>query len=162
MTQSPYRIIPLAHAIATAARSSRVDQFGNRLAVLCDGQPHQCRVCLELSKPDEGVILIAHSPFASRQPYAEIGPVFIHERECTPYRDVHRYPPEFPHQAVVLRAYNEGDAIVGAEVVGERDVERVIAELFENEATTYLHARNLAYGCFMFQIERGESSATEL
>jgi hypothetical protein len=157
MTQVRYRIISLAHDIATAARSSRIDQFGNRLSVFRDGQPHQCRVCLQLSKPDEGVILIAHSPFASKQPYAETGPVFIHERECMPYRDADTYPPEFPHKAVVLRAYNECDAIVGAEVVGERDVERVIADLFESQATTYLHARNLAYGCFMFRIERGEA-----
>ena len=155
MTPSPYRIIPLAEDIASAARSSRIDQFGNRLTVLRDGQPHQCRVCLELSKPDEGVLLIAHSPFASKQPYAETGPVFIHERECLPYREVHTYPPEFPHKAVVLRAYNEDEAIVGAEVVGEREVERVIAEVFESPTTAYIHARNLAYGCFMFRIERG-------
>jgi hypothetical protein len=155
MTPSHYRIISLTDDIAIAARSLRIDQFGNRLSVLRDGQPHQCRVCLHLSKPDEGVILMAHSPFASKQPYAETGPVFIHERECMPYRQVDIYPPEFPHKAVVLRAYDECDAIVGAEVVGERNVECVIAELFESQAITYLHARNLAYGCFMFRIERG-------
>jgi hypothetical protein len=154
MTDSTYRIIPLAYDIATAARASRVDEFGNQLSVLRDSNPHQCRVCLKLSKPDEGVILIAHRPFASKQPYAETGPVFIHERECTPYTDVRNYPVEFPHHDVVLRAYDEGDRIVDAEVVGERQVERVIADLFENQAITYMHARNLAYGCFMFRIER--------
>lgn len=154
MTQTPYRIIPLAQDIANAARWSRVDQFGNRLAVLYDGEAHQCRVCLQLSKPDEGVILMAHRPFASRQPYAETGPIFIHERACVPYGEGNRYPAEFPHHAVMLRAYNDEDAIIGAEMVGEREVERVIVELFENQEIAYLHARNLAYGCFMFAIAR--------
>jgi hypothetical protein len=154
MTKSTYRIIPLAQSIASAARRTRIDQFGNRLSVLRDGQPHQCRVCLELSKPDEGVILFAHSPFATQQPYAETGPVFIHERESTPYKNIDQYPPQFPHRAVVLRAYNCEDAIVDAEAVGEREVEQVIAELFEREEIAYLHARNLAYGCFMFAINR--------
>ncbi len=154
MTKSTYRIIPLSPDIAAAARRSRVDLFGNRLSGFSDGEPHQCRVCLQLSKPDERVILIAHRPFTSAQPYAETGPIFIHERECASYEDVNRYPLEFPRRAVVLRAYNTSDAIVGAEVVGERDIERLIAELFERQDIAYLHARNLAYGCFMFGIER--------
>ena len=30
----------------------------------------------------------------------------------------------------------------------------VIAELLANERVAYLHARNSAYGCFMFRIDR--------
>jgi Protein of unknown function (DUF1203) len=155
MTQaSNFRITSLPQEVASAARQARRDQFGHSLSVLLDGQPHQCRSCLQLSREDEGVILMAYRPFAASQPYAEVGPVFIHERDCTPYSLSSAYPAEFPRRAVVLRAYNERDQIVGAQAVGEQRVEEVIARLFDNPATTYLHARNLEYGCYMFRIDR--------
>ncbi len=144
----------LADELRQQIRQNRVDRFGNTLTILRDGKHHQCRVCLTLSQPDEGVILFAHQPFDSKQPYAETGPIFIHERDCLPYQNAEVYPPEFPRSAVVLRAYNEKDQIVGATAVGERLVEEVIAELFADSVIAYLHARNLGYGCYMFRIER--------
>ena len=99
-------------------------------------------------------MLIAHRPFSSTQPYAETGPIFIHERECAPYEDASVYPSEFPRDAVVLRAYSDTDEIVGAELVDDRRVEDIIAVLLESPGVAFLHARNAAYGCFMFRIER--------
>ena len=151
---SNFKIVPLPSDVARLARESRRDEFGNRLSVLRDGERHQCRSCLALSQPDEGVILLSYQPFPSRQPYAEVGPIFIHERDCQPYADMHAYPPDFPHRAVVLRAYNDADQIVAAEPVMERGVEKVIAEMFTDRAIAYLHARNLGYGCYMFRAER--------
>ncbi|MEW6129363.1 MAG: DUF1203 domain-containing protein [Acidobacteriota bacterium] len=153
-TNDKFKIISIPSEVATKARESQRDVFDNLLAVLRDGERHQCRVCLKLSQPDEGVILMAHQPFLSRQPYAEVGPVFIHERSCEPYADINNYPPEFPRREVVLRAYNAEDRIVDAQAVRARQVEEVIAEMFTNSEIAYLHARNLGYGCYMFRIER--------
>lgn len=119
-----------------------------------DGKPHQCRVCLDLSHPDESVLLVAHRPFASVQPYAEMGPIFVHQRECHPYPEVDAWPARFPRTAVVLRGYSAEDRIVAAETVGERPAEQVVREMFANPAVCYLHARNRDYGCFMFRIDR--------
>ena len=151
---SAFKIVPLPSTVASLARESRRDEFGNLLSVLRDGEQHQCRSCLTLSQPEEGVILLAYQPFRSRQPYAEVGPVFIHERDCQPYADLYAYPQGFPRRAVVLRAYNDADRIVAAEPVLERCVEDVIAEMFKDETIAYLHARNLGYGCYMFRVER--------
>ncbi len=153
-TQTNFQIRPLSPEVAKAARKTRVDRFGNPLTVLRDGNPHQCRVCLTMSKSDEGVILLAYRPFESNQPYAETGPIFVHERTCQPYDNYSTYPPEFPRSAVVLRGYSSEDRIVGAEAVGQRVVEDVIREMFANPAIEYIHARNLGYGCFMFRINR--------
>ena len=153
-TSNNFQVRPLSPEMADAARKTRLDRFGNALAVMRDGNPHQCRVCLTMSQPDEGVILLAHRPFESNQPYAETGPIFVHEQPCQAYNDKLVYPPEFPRSAVVLRAYSSDDRILDAQAVGERGVETVIAELFANPAIAYLHARNLGYGCFMFRIDR--------
>lgn len=151
---STFKIVPLPPTAAHLARESRRDEFGNPLSVLRDGERHQCRSCLMLSQPDEGVILMAYQPFASQQPYTESGPIFLHERECQPYADPYNYPQDFPRSAVVLRAYNDADQIVAAEPVLERCVEEVIAEMFKDKTIAYLHARNLGYGCYMFRVER--------
>lgn len=130
------------------------DDFGHVLTVRRDASRHQCRACLRLTEPGEGFILLSYTPFTSRQPYAEVGPVFIHEKECRPYEEAREYPPEFPREAVVLRAYNERDEIEDAAFVGKGPVEDVIAALFEKPEIAYLHARNSTYGCFMFRIDR--------
>jgi hypothetical protein len=149
-----FQIVPLPHEVAQAARHSRLDSFGNALSVLRDGKAHQCRFCLQMSLAHEGVILLAYRPFASNQPYAEVGPIFVHEQDCDAYQDVSAYPSGFPRKAVVLRAYNDRDQIVGAQAVRDRRVEDVIAEMFADQKTAYLHARNLGYGCYMFRIDR--------
>ncbi|MGH7453588.1 MAG: DUF1203 domain-containing protein [bacterium] len=41
-----------------------------------------------------------------------------------------------------------------AEMVGERNVDDVIQNLFVNNDIEYIHARNAEYGCFIAQIER--------
>lgn len=150
-----FRIVPLSMAVAQIVRESLRDQAGNPVKIVRDGRPHQCRVCLRLSSPDEGVLLLAHKPFESSQPYAESGPIFIHERECKPYSNPADYPSEFPKSAVVLRGYSDEDAIIDAQAVGDQKVEDVIKELFSNQKIAYLHARNLGYGCYMFRIDRG-------
>lgn len=150
-----FRIVPISEGVAQVVRENRRDQIGNSVKIVRDGNPHQCRVCLRLSSPDEGVILLAYKPFESSQPYAESGPIFIHERECEPYSDSTVYPSEFPKSAVVLRGYSDEDAIVDAQAVGGQKVENVITEMFSNQKIAYLHARNLGYGCYMFRIDRG-------
>ena len=149
-----FRISPLPMDFASRIRHDMKDVFGHALTVRRDASRHQCRACLRLTEPAEGCILLSYAPFASDQPYAEVGPIFIHERDCRFEGDADAYPVEFPRADAVLRAYNAGDEIEDAELVGNRPVEDVIARLFENPRVAYLHARNSAYGCFMFRIDR--------
>ena len=152
--QQTFRISALPHDVASRARREMKDGLGHALTVRRDSSRHQCRACLRLTEPGDGYILLSHSPFASDQPYAEVGPIFIHEKECRPYEKAEEYPEEFPRNAVVLRAYNIRDEIEDAEFVGSLPVEDVIARLFGSSRVAYLHVRNSTYGCFMFRIDR--------
>jgi hypothetical protein len=149
-----FRITPVSPDAAARIRREMKDDFGHALSVRRDSSHHQCRACLRLTEPGEGFILLSYSPFTSDQPYAEVGPIFIHERDCRPYEATPEYPAEFPREAVVLRAYDERDEIEDAGFVGRRPVEGQIARLFENPRVAYIHARNSTYGCFMFRIDR--------
>jgi hypothetical protein len=150
-------VSPLSHDFTSRIRREMKDDFGHALSVRRDSSRHQCRACLHLTEPEEGFILLSYSPFTSDQPYAEVGPIFIHERECRPSGETQEYPAEFPREAVVLRAYNERDEIEDAGFVGNRPVEQAIAGLFENPRVSYLHARNSTYGCYMFRIDRSDA-----
>ena len=152
--RSDFRIASLPTEFASTVRGGGLDAQGNPGVSRRDSERHQCRQCLTLSLPDETVLLASYRPFPSSQPYAEYGPIFIHQRECEPYVETSAYPPEFPHHTVVIRAYSVSHEIEAATLVGPRRVEDVIAELFENPRVSYLHARNSEYGCFMFRIER--------
>jgi hypothetical protein len=150
-----FQVSALPTEFARRIRERMEDDAGNRLTVRRDGERHQCRHCLRLTEPGEGFILLSYSPFSSRQPYAEHGPIFIHERNCSRYDREREYPEEFPRKAVVLRGYNAAEEIVGAEYAGGREVEDVIGELFADARVSRIHARNSTYGCFMFRIDRG-------
>ena len=154
MEENAFRIRALPPEFAAEIRSSRKDRRGHAVSVRSDAGRHQCRACLRLTEPGERHLLLSYTPFASDHPYAETGPIFIHERECGPYDDGTGYPPEFPRHDVVLRAYNAAEEIEGARLVGPRRVEDVVSELFASDRVTLIHARNSEYGCYMFRIDR--------
>jgi len=153
MHEKKYRFVAIPSEFAGAVRAA--SREGARGVVpRRDGERHQCRHCLTLSLPEETVLLASYSPFSTDQPYAERGPIFVHERECERYGRELEYPAEYPKRAAVLRAYDATDEMVAAEPVGDRRVDDVIGKLLADPRAAYLHARNVAEGCFMFRIER--------
>lgn len=163
MTPHPagFRIVPLDAGYAAQRRATRRDMFGRPIEERRDAEPHQCRVCLELSAPGEPVLLLAHRPHPEGVVYAETGPLFIHARDCAPYADADRYPPRFPQRKVVLKAFSRAHEIVDARHALDARPEQVIAALFADPRVDYIHARNLGYGCFMFRIERDTPRAPD-
>ncbi len=45
-----------------------------------DGYP--CRHCLGMIAKGEAFLTLAHRPFPAPQPYAEVGPIFLHVEPC--------------------------------------------------------------------------------
>src|SRR5437763_619376 len=110
-----FRVVPLSPELAERVRRLRTDDLGLPVLARRDGERHQCRACLELMRTDEAVLLLSFLPFASDGPYAERGPIFIHERACRFAGEEGSYPAELPRRRAVLRAYSEADEIVDAE-----------------------------------------------
>ena len=156
MNQAAFTVTPLAEDFVRMVRTQRVDAFGNRVDIRHDDARHQCRSCLRLTDPGEPYLALAYKPFAGTHAFAEVGPVYLHLRECEPYSTRAKYPEEFPQDAVVLRAYGSNEEIVGARFVGSRPVEEVIGEMLGDERVAWIHARNSGYGCYMFRVDRAE------
>ena len=129
------------------------------------GSPLRC--CLRSSHPGEAIALVSYAPLrrwahqsgADPGPYDEVGPVFIHPEECEGPSGT-GYPAAFTGTRRVLRAYRADGTILGgrlatAEELGDESAaERLIGEVFADEAVAVVHARAVEFGCFTFEIRR--------
>jgi hypothetical protein len=64
------------------------------------------------------------------------------------------YPQAFRGRQQVLRAYDGRGWLRSARVHDGGDPEAVIADMFTDPAVVQLHSRNVAWGCFVFVVER--------
>jgi len=52
---------------------------------ISDGQGNPCRHCLKYIPKNNKMLICAYRPFPSAQPYAEIGPIFLCDKDCAPF-----------------------------------------------------------------------------
>ena len=103
--------------------------------------------------------MLSHSPFAVDIAFNQPGPVFISSESVEPYSDIHRFPPEikanrksFP---LSLIGYSLDQRMILTELVGDRDIDVMISEIFDNHPEVeYLHARNAKACCYICRIDR--------
>ena len=157
---SDFNVLPIPDSVAKRIRETRVDDYGHQLSVsvATENDSGPCRSCLTVFRPGEGRLLFSYAPNQCDHPYNEIGPIYIHEQECRAYTHYDSFPSELrTRRPLVLRFYEEFGGLIGGELVGERNVEDVIAKAFEDAQVKYLHARTATVGCFVARIERPES-----
>jgi hypothetical protein len=144
--------VPIPLEIAQEARRTRRDAFGHDIEVYRDTGP--CRVCLRISTSPENLLLLSYQPLPDRNPYAEVGPIFIHEHECVPYNSLDAFPEDFASRELVLRAYDGNGRIFDAAVAPSGEGARVATEFLTNAAVHEVHVRHTSYTCFDFKIVR--------
>ena len=157
MTTSEFRIVPLPSEVADEAREAiRRDASDHALIEVDSPQSYPCRHCLRWADPGEHVILFPYASIPADRPYAESGPMVVHEHRCEPYLTTDNYPPAL-RRGRVLRAYDSQDAMIDAAVVDGEEPEAMIEKLFANPAAVFLQVRSATRGCFSFKIERAGS-----
>lgn len=150
---SELEILPIPPERLAAMRVDGHDDHGNpwrRYEGDIAGSPLRC--CLSRARADDEIVLIAYSPAAVPGPYAEVGPVFVHERQCAGYRSTHRYPVGYRGSRQVLRCYRadgtqnyDANELIGA----DDDVEAALVRLLARPDVDVVHVRNVLAGCFM-------------
>jgi len=104
------------------------------------------------------MLVLGHRPFPERQPYAEVGPIFLHAKSCVVQEggDSAEIPPflESPHY--IVRGYGENNRIIygTGQIVPTNEMPAKAAELFQQEEIAYLHVRSASNNCFHCRIER--------
>lgn len=99
------------------------------------------------------MILFPFASIAPGRPYAESGPIFVHQQPCERYAATQQYPMAF-RGSRVLRAYDAEQNMIDARVLNGEAPEGVIAELLQNPETAFLHVRSVSRGCYTMEIER--------
>jgi hypothetical protein len=146
-----YTIHALRDDVLAGMRSAVPDLPTEEVATK-GGEPLRC--CLRDAKAGEAVLLAGYEPPLPESPYVEKGAVFIHAEPC-PGPDSTGYPDAWRDRHQVLRAYTARGWIHPATRVHDgTDPDGVIAEIFAHPTVERIHSRNVAYGCYMFEIIR--------
>jgi hypothetical protein len=149
------RIAPLPASFLHRVREEGVDDQGQPVWHMQAEGGEPCRDVLRRAEPGEELILASFSPFAKEGPYREYGPVFLLANPSD--EDVTRatFPANgYFRERLVLRAYDEREAIRDAALVTESEAAETLARLLADEDTAFVHARFPVYGCFGCRIDK--------
>lgn len=120
-----------------------------------DGGGNPCRHCLRQIPAGEEMLILAHRPFATAQPYAETGPIFLCAQACS--RHAGATLPEILTTApdYLIKGYGATDRIVygtGAVVPGDQLAERADAILARADVA-YVHVRSARNNCYQLRLD---------
>lgn len=143
--------------MATAYRHGALDANGQAPERTISDGGIPCRHCLQNVAEGDACLLLAYRPFPGAQPYAEVGPIFIHADECPSYSDHLRFPErERQGDGRILRGYGSNDRIVYGTgiVVSHDDIEAEATALLGREDVAYVHMRSATNNCFTLRIDK--------
>ncbi|WP_420405003.1 DUF1203 domain-containing protein [Nisaea sp.] len=118
-----------------------------------------CRHCLSDIAAGEDYLVLAHRPFTAAQPYAELGPIFLHAKRCARYALEDRVPEMFRGwDRLMLRGYGADDRIVygTGTVVAAAEIETAADEILAHPEVRYVHARSAKNNCYQCRIEQAD------
>ena len=132
------------------------DANGQRaLGTKAIGLANPCRHCLQLIAAGDDKLVLAYRPFSRLQPYAEVGPIFLHQRECQRYEG-ERLPDWFAYlQPALIRGYGHDDWICyeTGNVVAGSELSAECARILNDPKVAYVHIRS-KYNCFQCRVDR--------
>jgi Protein of unknown function (DUF1203) len=123
-----------------------------------DGGGNPCRHCLQDIAENAPMLVLAHRPFPKPQPYAELGPIFVHAEDCPRYAETGDVPAMLlRREAMLLRGYGADDRIVygTGKVIPTEEIAALARHLFQRPEIAYIHLRSASNNCFQCRIERG-------
>ncbi len=126
------------------------------LSRVAEGVANPCRHCLGLIREGEAKLVLAYRPFDALQPYAESGPIFLHEAQCPRY-EADALPGWFDFMdPALVRGYGSDDWIRydHGHVVRGPEIGRACHEILSDETVAYVHVRS-KYNCFQCRVDRG-------
>ena len=122
-----------------------------------DGGGNPCRHCLTFIPEGEEMLIVAHRPFDTLQPYAEVGPIFLCARDCARWEGA-GLPPILQGGAEerLVKGYSADDRIVYGlgKVVPVPDIVDRARTLLGDPRVAYVHVRSSTNNCFTCRIDR--------
>ena len=130
-------------------------QFPERHISDGDGMP--CRHCLRNIEAGEPYLILAYRPFPKPQPYAEVGPIFLHAEACPRFDAADAIPPVLTtSERYLIRGYGADDRIVygSGKVIPRAALAEEAEATLEDPRIAYVHVRSASNNCYQCRIER--------
>jgi hypothetical protein len=121
-----------------------------------EGLANPCRHCLGLIAEGDTKLVLAYRPFDCLQPYAEVGPIFLHQEQCERY-DGDALPAWFVYlDPAIIRGYGADNWIRydTGDVLPGRELTAACTAILSDPTVAYVHIRS-KYNCFQCRVDRG-------
>lgn len=150
------RFIALETVLVEALRGGASDANGQHPERQVSPGRAPCRHCLEDIAEGEPMLVAALRPFPRPQPYAEVGPIFLHADACPRGGGDDRIPPFLDSPEYIVRGYGRDDRIAygTGRIVATPDIPRIAGELLDDARIAYVHVRSATNNCYHCRIER--------
>ena len=151
------RFVAMDTSLVADLRAGAADANGQppeRAIAREDGLP--CRHCLNDIRQGEPYLVLAHRPFPARQPYAEVGPIFLHAEFCRRGGGDGKLPAFLDSPEYIVRGYGKDDRIVygTGRVTPTAEIPSVAEVLLADPRVAYLHVRSATNNCYHCRIDR--------
>ena len=148
----------LATDLVEALRNGAADANGQAPERdISDGSNIPCRHCLNEIEQGAPYLILAHRPFPDLQPYAELGPIFLHAEACRRHNPGDGRPEILINRPTALiKGYQDNDRIKygTGRIVETKDMAAHAAEIFQDPDVTYIHVRSALNNCCTCRIDR--------
>ena len=143
---------------AVSYQAGRLDAHGQVPEThISDGSGIPCRHCQQEVTAGDAYLILAYLPFDSLQPYAEMGPIFLHADSCQRYAESDDMPPMFlSREAFLLKGYGTDNRIIygTGKIVKTSELTSYATELLDDPVVAYVHVRSALNNCFTCRIDR--------
>jgi hypothetical protein len=151
------KFIALDSAQVRRLRNAAADANGQPPELsISDGDGNPCRHCLAEIERDKPMLILAHRPFDSLQPYAETGPIFLCAEDCARYPQSDGVPALYRNREMLIRGYDHRERIIygSGKVIDMRSIHAEAERLFADPELAFIHVRSSSNNCYHFRIER--------
>ena len=121
-----------------------------------DGGGNPCRHCLRYIPKGAEMLILAHRPFATAQPYAETGPIFLCAAPC-PRHDSAELPEVLTRSPdYLIKGYTAQDRIVYGTgiVIPQAQMMQQAGTILADDRVAYVHIRSARNNCYQARIDR--------
>ena len=102
----------------------------------------------------ESLILVNYEHLPAASPYRSRHAVFVLENASRRYSAENQVPEVLRRRMISLRAFDEANYMVTAQLVSGNEIEAQIEQMLANPQISYLHAHYAAPGCYAARIDR--------
>ena len=122
---------------------------------IATGSGNPCRHCLRFIPEGDEMLILAHRPFPSAQPYAETGPIFLCAQECCRHEGTDLPEVLCDSPDYLIKGYGPDDRIVyGTGIVIAQDhMMDQAREILTDPRVRYIHIRSARNNCYQARID---------